>query len=176
MQYSILETTRGSFGFVARGGRLVATFLPHPRGNVRRAIAKAHPDAVEAPALLPRFRRQVAAYFAGKPTKFAVEVDLADVPPFRRQVLEACQRIPYGKTASYGDLARAAGKPGAARAVGGAMAGNPLPLVIPCHRVLRSDGTLGGFSSPDGVKEKKRLLVLEENGLSGSGRGSRNVA
>ena len=100
-------------------------------------------------------------YFAGKPTKFAVDIDFTDHPPFREAVLRACRRIPYGKTASYADLARAVGKPRAARAVGTAMAHNPVPLVIPCHRVVRSDGSLGGFSTPRGVKEKKRLLLLE---------------
>ncbi len=120
------------------------------------------PDALEAPELLPRFRRQVIDYFAGTPTGFSVEIDVTDLPPFRQVVLEACHRVPYGKTASYTDLARAAGRPGAARAVGGAMAGNPLPLVVPCHRVLRSDGSLGGFSSPRGIEEKLRLLRLED--------------
>lgn len=161
MQHSIFDTAWGPFGIVARGKRLAATFLPHQGQSIRRAIASRWPDAAEAPDLLPRFRRQVIDYFAGKPTKFNVEFDLSDVPPFRQAVLATCRKIPYGKTASYADLARAVGSPGAARAVGGAMAHNPLPLVIPCHRVLRSDGSLGGFSSPNGTKEKERLLALE---------------
>jgi len=165
MRYTIFDTAWGTFGFVASGKRLVATFLPQPERVIRRAVAARCPDAVETPDLLPRFRRHVIDYYKGKPTIFKAEVDLTDVPPFRQAVLRACRRIPYGKTATYADLARTVGKPGAARAVGGAMAHNPLPLVIPCHRVLRTDGSLGGFSSPRGVKEKKRLLRLE-NALS----------
>ncbi|MGB2985085.1 MAG: methylated-DNA--[protein]-cysteine S-methyltransferase [Phycisphaerae bacterium] len=162
MRYIIFKTAWGAFGYVARGKRLVATFLPQSESSIRRAIRKRWPDAVETPDLLPRLRKQVIDYFAGKPTKFTVEVDLSGVPPFRQDVLKACWRIPYGGTASYADLAQTAGRPGAARAVGGAMAHNPLPLVIPCHRVLRSDGSLGGFSSPRGIKEKERLLLLEK--------------
>jgi len=168
MKYELVDTEWGSFGLVTRGDRLVATFLPRRgRDDVERAIRSLFPGAVKGHRLLPRFRRQVTAYFAGKPTDFSVKLDLSDHPPFRRSVLEACRRIKYGRTASYGDLARAAGVPHAARAVGGVMAHNPMPIVIPCHRVLRSDGSLGGFSSPDGVKEKARLLHLENPSLDG---------
>lgn len=161
MNYTIFDTAWGCFGFVARGKRLVATFLPQQAGLLHPRMREEWPDAVENCDAFPGFRRQVINYFDGKPTKFVVDADLSDVPPFRRLVLDACRGIPYGKTASYADLARAAGNPGAARAAGGAMAHNPLPLVIPCHRVLRSDGSLGGFSSPRGIKEKERLLRLE---------------
>lgn len=162
MRYTIFRTAWGCFGFVARGKCLISTYLPQRAEDLGPAIHDAWPEAVENREAFPRFRRQVVNYFEGKPAKFAVDVDLSEVPTFQRMVLEACGRIPYGKTASYADLARAVGKPGAARAVGGAMAHNPLPLVIPCHRVVRSDGSLGGFSSAKGIKEKKRLLHLED--------------
>ena len=110
---------------------------------------------------MPRFRQAVVDYFDGKRIRFSIEIDLSRLPPFHQMVLEVCRRIPYGQTASYADLARAVGHPNAARAVGGAMARNPLPLVVPCHRVLRADGSIGGFSSADGVDEKARLLRLE---------------
>jgi methylated-DNA-[protein]-cysteine S-methyltransferase len=158
----IFDTVWGAFGLVTRGRRLVATFLPRPAARLRRAIRESWPDAVEAKDLLPRFRKRVLDYFAGERTAFKVEVDLSDVPSFRCEVLEQCRRIPYGKTASYADLARAAGNPRAVRAVGGAMANNPLPLVIPCHRVIRSDGSLGGFSSYRETELKARLLRLEK--------------
>ena len=161
MQYAIIKTAWGAFGFVTRGKELVATFLPEPRQSLKRAIKTAYPEATESPQLMPRFRKQVGDYFAGKRTAFPVSLDLSEVPEFSRRVLEACRRIPYGRTATYAELARVVGRPGAARAVGGAMANNPVPLIIPCHRVLRSDGTLGGFSGSDGVKTKKCMLVLE---------------
>ncbi|MBU0717701.1 MAG: methylated-DNA--[protein]-cysteine S-methyltransferase [Planctomycetes bacterium] len=162
MQYAIVKTAWGAFGFVTRGKELVATFLPESRQSLKRAIKTAYPEATETPHLMPRFRKQVDDYFAGKRTAFSVDLDLSEVPEFRRRVLEACRRIPYGRVATYAELARAVGCPGAARAVGGAMAHNPVPLVIPCHRVLRSDGSLGGFSGSNGVKTKKRMLALED--------------
>ena len=165
MQYAIFDTAWGVFGFVAQDQRLVATFLPRARREIIAAIRASWAEAVETQHSLPRFQRDIVAYFEGKPVHFSVDIDVSAMPPFHRLALEACRRIPYGRTASYGDLARAAGKPSAARAVGGAMAHNPLPLVVPCHRVLRSDGSIGGFSSPRGVAEKLRLLRLENASL-----------
>ena len=161
VQYGIVKTIVGAFGFVAREKRLLATYLPEAEPQIRRRIRERWPDATENACLLPRFRQKVASYYAGKRTAFDEEADLSDQPPFRRMVLEQCRQIPYGKTASYQDLARAAGNPKAARAVGSTMAHNPLPLVVPCHRVLRADGTFGGFSSRSGVSEKKKMLSLE---------------
>jgi methylated-DNA-[protein]-cysteine S-methyltransferase len=161
MHYAVFDTLWGAFGFVEHNRRLIATFLPRARREMVRTIRSSFSDATEAPDALPRFRQAVVAYFEGKRTRFPIEIDLRRVPPFHQTVLAACRRIPYGQTASYADLARAVGKPNAARAVGGAMARNPLPLVIPCHRVLRTGGSIGGFSSTDGVDEKARLLRLE---------------
>ena len=161
LRYSVFDTAWGSFGFVASAGRLLATFLPGPGSSIGRAIAQGWPDAIEAEGLLPRFRQQVIYYFVGKRTRFTGKIELSGVSPFRRAVLERCRAIPYGRTVSYVDLARAADRPNAARAVGGVMARNPLPLVIPCHRVLRADGSLGGFSTPSGIEDKERLLRLE---------------
>ena len=161
MRYTVFDTAWGNFGFVTRGKCLVATFLPQAEGRLRREIQVAWPQALETDNELPRFRRQVVDYFRGRPIAFSVEIDWRDMPVFRRAVLRQCRRISYGDTVSYQDLARAAGRPRAVRAVGGAMARNPLPLVVPCHRVLRADGSLGGFSSPGGIKLKERLLRLE---------------
>ena len=169
MKYGLIDTAWGHFGYVARGCRLVTTFLPRRGRLIERAIRTQFPGVGRERRLLSSFCRDVSAYFAGEPVGFSVEVDLGDLSPFRQSVLEACRQIPYGKTASYGDVARAAGAPGAARAVGGTMANNPLPLVIPCHRVLCSDGSIGGFSSPDGVKQKMRLLLLEEQSFDPAG-------
>jgi len=161
MRYAIFDTAWGAFGFVEHNQRLIATFLPRERQEIIRALRASWPDAVEARDVLPGFRQAVVDHFDGKRERFSIEIDLSRLPPFHQSVLEACRRIPYGQTASYADLARAVGKPNAARAVGGAMARNPLPLVVPCHRVLHADGSIGGFSSIDGVDEKARLLRLE---------------
>lgn len=161
MQFALIDTTWGAFGMVTWHNRLLATYLPMPEAKLRKLIATRHPQAVETKDILPAFRRQVLDYFGGKRVRFAVPLDFNDMPPFRAEVLRQCKKIPYGSTATYGDLAGAAGKPAACRAVGGAMAHNPLPLVVPCHRVLRSDGSIGGFSSPEGVRQKRRLLGLE---------------
>ena len=172
MYYAIFDTTWGAFGFVEHNSRVLATFLPRARQEIIRAIRASWPDAIEAPDSLPRFRQAVVDYFEGKRTRFPIDIDLSGMPPFHQLVLEACRRIPYGHTASYADLAKAVGKPNAARAVGGAMARNPLPLVVPCHRVLRADGSIGGFSSTGGVDEKAQLLQLEKAALGRYGDGA----
>ena len=101
---------------------------------------------------------QLADYFAGRRREF--ELDLAPFgTDFQLRVWRALQAIPYGALRNYGDIARAIGQPGAARAVGGAIGSNPLPIVIPCHRVIASDGTIGGYSG--GLAIKHRLLALE---------------
>jgi methylated-DNA-[protein]-cysteine S-methyltransferase len=101
-------------------------------------------------------------YFVGHEVDFAdVPVDLSEQPEFRRKVQLACRKIGYGQTVTYAELARRAGQPSAGRAVGSAMSHNPVPIVIPCHRVVRSDGGLGGFSAPEGISLKKRLLEME---------------
>ncbi len=176
MKFGIVKTSRGAFGFVARGNALVAAFLPELEGSLRRKVKAQYPDAVEDAGCLPSLRRQVADYYAGTPTRFTTPVDLEGVPPFRAAVLRLCHEVAYGETVSYADLAAALGKPKAARAVGGAMATNPIPLVIPCHRVLRSDGSLGGFSSPCGVEEKRRMLEMEKAAVTVRARPGQRAA
>jgi O-6-methylguanine DNA methyltransferase len=95
----------------------------------------------------------------GSPTEVLPAVDLEGLSPFTREVLDVVARIPWGKSRSYGWVAERVGKPGAARAVGGAMGRNPVPLLVPCHRVVRSDGSTGGWSSAPGWKE--HLLAQE---------------
>ncbi len=161
MHYAVVDTTWGAVGIVAQGRQLLATYLPQSAAGIRRAIRQAWREAEEKADLLPRLRHQIIAFFDGKRTTFSAGIDLSALPPFRQSVLQACRQIPYGETMTYADLAQLVGRPGAARAVGSAMANNPVPLVIPCHRVLRSDGSLGGFSAPEGIGQKKRLLQLE---------------
>lgn len=159
--YEIILTDWGHFGFVVRERKLVETFLPQGLSPLRQGLRDRWPEAQASDQLWLPFQRQVRAYFKGSQKKFDVPIDLSDCTPFQQAVLEACQRVPYGQTASYADLGKAIGKPLAARAVGGAMGANPLPLIIPCHRIVASNGTIGGFSSTNGLGDKARLLKLE---------------
>ncbi len=105
-------------------------------------------------------RLQAAA--AGDMVNFSdVKLDLRHLRPFARRVVERCRRIRPGQTMSYGELAAACGSPKAARAVGNVMRTNRFPLIVPCHRVIGSDGALGGFSAPTGVDLKRRMLEME---------------
>lgn len=106
-----------------------------------------------------RARRQLDEYFAGRRVAFDVALDWRLTRGFRREVLRATAQIPYGQTSSYREVATRAGSPGAVRAAGTALATNPLPIVVPCHRVLRSDGQLGAYRG--GPDAKARLLALE---------------
>lgn len=106
--------------------------------------------------------QDVIDYAAGIRIDFSeVPTDLSHGTPFQQKIWEACQRIPYGEVVTYGELARIAGRPGAARAVGTAMSQNRIPLIIPCHRVISAGNKIGGFTSPQGISLKKRLLDLE---------------
>jgi methylated-DNA-[protein]-cysteine S-methyltransferase len=154
-------------------GRLVA--VQTPRGLARLAYelenggldsvldnvaTRLSPAIVEAPARLDDVRRELDEYFEGRRRDFDLELDWALVrAPFRRAVLQACAQIPFGATRTYKDMAIAAGAPTAFRAAGGALGSNPIPIVVPCHRVLASSGGLGGYTG--GLERKRRLLAIE---------------
>ena len=108
-------------------------------------------------------KRVLAFLKSGNDDFLDLKLDYAGRTPFQRRVFEACRRISPGKTASYGELARKAKSPRAARAVGTAMANNRVPLIIPCHRVIAAGGKIGGFSAPDGIDMKRRLLAIESD-------------
>jgi methylated-DNA-[protein]-cysteine S-methyltransferase len=112
--------------------------------------------------------RQLSEYLEGKRRSFDFPIDWEILKPFQRQVLQATYAIPYGVTATYGEIAARVGKPRAARAVGRAEATNPMPLVIPCHRVLGSDGKLHGYGAAGGLETKAWLLQLEAGASSAS--------
>jgi methylated-DNA-[protein]-cysteine S-methyltransferase len=121
--------------------------------------AKLSPRIVEAPARLDAVRRELDEYFAGARRSFDLPLDLALAAPFGREVLLACARIPFGATSSYGAVAADAGRPNASRATGNALGANPVPIVVPCHRVLRTGGGIGGYTG--GLAVKQQLLTLE---------------
>ena len=106
--------------------------------------------------------KRLQRYAAGEPVDFGdLAVDFGAATEFRSRVLKACREIPYGRTATYGELAATAGVMGAGRAVGSVMSGNCVPLIIPCHRVVRGGGKIGRFSAPGGEAMKRRLLEME---------------
>jgi len=116
-------------------------------------------DGPEAPTLTGPWADAFAGYLHGQPFPADLAIDLSGLPPFSQRVLAACREIRFGETRTYSELAAAVGSPGAARAVGGALARNPVPVVIPCHRVLGSDGRLTGFLG--GLAWKRALLAHE---------------
>ncbi|RMF71245.1 MAG: methylated-DNA--[protein]-cysteine S-methyltransferase [Planctomycetota bacterium] len=167
LRYRVVKTDLGWCGFVASARGLRALILPKRSAEVvRRTIRTGFADAREDRALLPEFAAQLRDYCAGKPVSFDVPLDLPHASEFHYDVWQACMRVPYGETVSYGELARRVGHPGAARAVGTAMRRNPVPLVVPCHRVVKSDGGLGGYSGTGGVTMKERLLEMESAALT----------
>jgi len=168
MKFHICETELGWIGVVFTPAGLSATTLPHrlrdgALGEVLALGAREEapeselngPSAELRAGLADRLRR----YARGEAVVFADALDFDGVSPFLRAVWEATRDIPHGQTASYGGLAARVGRPGAARAVGQAMARNRWPLVVPCHRVVAGDGSLGGYGG--GLDMKERLLRLE---------------
>ena len=119
------------------------------------------------PDLLAEPMRQFEEYFTRCRTAFALDVDLSEYTPFQRDVMEAVMRVPYGTLSSYGAIARGVGRPRAARAVGTIMAMNPISLVIPCHRIIRSDGSLGryGVDVQEAIGTAKRMRLLRIEGV-----------
>lgn len=112
--------------------------------------------------VLEKAQTQLGEYFAGRRTEFSLPVDLSGVSPFTQKVLGELQRVGYGDVLTYGDLAERVGSPRGARAVGRVMASNPLPIVIPCHRVIARGGALGGYSGGAGLTTKQWLLDFEQ--------------
>jgi methylated-DNA-[protein]-cysteine S-methyltransferase len=150
-QVSVMETGVGALTLVAGERGLREIRFGAERGAARRA------DATEAA------ERQLREYFAGKRREFELELDWHGTG-FQQEVWRALLRIPYGKTVSYADIAAEVKRPRAFRAVGGANRRNPWPIVVPCHRVIGSDGSLTGYAGKSGLGIKGRLLELEARG------------
>jgi methylated-DNA-[protein]-cysteine S-methyltransferase len=129
--------------------------------TLRELAAQISPRVLEAPARLDDVRRQLDLYFEGRLRKFDLPLDWQLTDGFRKRAQQAIARIPYGKTRSYTEIARSAGNERAVRAAGTACGANPIPIVVPCHRVLRSGGALGGYGG--GLEMKRALLDLEKS-------------
>ncbi len=161
LYYDIFETPIGWMGVLGSDTGLRRTTLP--QASPGECIAQLGPDvdgAALAPECFEELERKLALYFQGRPNALDDEpLDLEGASPFQRAAWSACRSIPTGETRSYKWLAAEAGRPRAPRGAGQSMARNPLPIVIPCHRVIASDGTLGGFGEGSGQLDLKRLLL-----------------
>ena len=160
---SVFPTALGWMAMLGADGVLKGLSLAHPGAEAARdAMADRRRTAVVLADWNLGLRARLEAYARGAEDRFLdVEVELGSRSSFSSRVIACCRQIPFGQTRTYGQLAVEAGHRGAARAVGNCMAGNPIPLVIPCHRVVAAGGRLGGFSAPGGVQLKQRLLQLE---------------
>ncbi|WP_405688756.1 methylated-DNA--[protein]-cysteine S-methyltransferase [Streptomyces sp. NBC_00057] len=166
VEWAVVESDIGPLLLAATDAGLVSVVF-HARPEVReKAVGQLRSrlgaEPVESPgsARLAEPIRQLAAYFAGSLREFSLDLDWSLTSGFNRQVLrKLAAGVPYGAVVGYGGLAEHVGQPGAAQAVGAAMGSNPLPVVVPCHRVVESDGGLGGFGG--GLETKRKLLALE---------------
>lgn len=166
MRYTIFRTRWGWFGLAGSGAAVCRTCLPtRDRDTVSKSLLAGWDDVPFEAGLLKGLQQRIIAYFEGENIDFSADpaVDLAGRSPFEQAVLSACRQIGPGERTTYGELAVKIGKPNAARAIGNALARNPVPLIIPCHRVLCSNGSLGGFSAPGGTATKQRMLQHEQS-------------
>lgn len=163
--FALFATPIGDCGIAWRGAALVGVHLPEVRAGAARAnLHRRFPELTEAepPAWVTAVIGDIRRLLAGETVEFGtVPLDLDGVGTFEASVYRAAQRIPPGRTVTYGELAATVGDKGAARAVGQALGRNPWPIVVPCHRITAADGRTGGFSAPGGAATKLRLLEIE---------------
>ncbi len=162
--YDLVPTRIGVVGLVVGARGLRRVVLPvGPAARMARGLRLDHPGARRDRRRCRRASSAVRRYFRTGRAAGAGPLDLGGASELERAVYAALARTSAGDVLTYGGLARRIGRPGAARAVGRALGRNPLPLVIPCHRVVRADGTAGGFSCPGGVPLKRYLLSFERS-------------
>ena len=161
--YAVLDSPVGRLVVAGTPVGLVRVAYEDFNGGVdavlERLAQRLSPRILEAPARLDVVRRELDEYFAGRRDAFEVAVDWSLYSDFGRRVLEATAAIPFGRTATYGEVAAQAGNPRASRAAGRALGANPVPIVVPCHRVLGAGGRLTGYTG--GMHRKEALLRLE---------------
>jgi methylated-DNA-[protein]-cysteine S-methyltransferase len=158
--YDIGETPVGSLLLAAtERGVCRISFDPEPERELDNLARRFGARVLRSPGPLDPLRRQLDGYFEERLSSFDVAVDISTLPAFQQLVLQELARVPYGHVATYGGLAARIGKPKAARAVGGALNRNPIPIVLPCHRVVGANGSLVGYAG--GLDRKRALLGLE---------------
>lgn len=157
--YAMIDSPFGPLTTATTPRGLVRLAYPGEEGVLQELSTRISPRVLEIPARLDRIRRQLDEYFEGHLRHFRLDVDWALVGPFGRKILAVTAQIPYGNVSSYGEVAARTGNPKASRAAGNALGSNPIPIVVPCHRVVRSGGGLGGYTG--GLDRKEFLLRLE---------------
>jgi methylated-DNA-[protein]-cysteine S-methyltransferase len=164
VSYATADSPFGTLLLAVTGRGLVRVAFPEENvDSVLEGLARRiSPRIVETPAPLDAARRELEEYFAGNRHSFELPLDWTLVSPFGRRVLDATAEIPYGGVLSYAEVAAEAGSPRGSRAAGNALGSNPMPIVVPCHRVLRTGGALGGYGG--GLDRKRWLLELEQGG------------
>lgn len=161
--HTVIDSPLGDLTLIASDGVLVAIRFDGERDQPGKPSESGERDD----AAFPETERQLDEYFAGRRTRFDLPLPTGD-DTFQERVWALLTEIPYGRTRSYGDLARDLGDPNLVRAVGSANGRNPLPVVVPCHRVIGADGSLTGYAG--GLERKRFLLALEEPGAEAAGR------
>lgn len=163
-QYDLFKTQWGWFVLLGNENGVIRTCLPvaHKEAIESRMLSDI-PNAQRSKKEFSVLEKRIQDYYKSKPVDFSdVAVCLEGLSEFQQHVLSALRHVTYGKIVTYGQLAQLSGNPKAARAIGSVMAANPLPLIIPCHRVIKADGTIGHFSAPGGTNTKIRMLELEK--------------
>jgi methylated-DNA-[protein]-cysteine S-methyltransferase len=157
--YCALPSPIGRLFVAASEAGLMRVSFQQPERAFIEQLRRAGIEPVRSRARTADVVHQLRAYFAGERRAFDIRVDLSGISPFQRDVLMAAASIPAGEVVSYGEIARRIGRPGGSRAVGQALGHNPIPIVIPCHRVIAAGGQIGGYGG--GLARKRRLLRLE---------------
>jgi methylated-DNA-[protein]-cysteine S-methyltransferase len=167
-EYALFPTAIGECALAWSADGVVGVYFPEatPEATKRRIERRGHVEATPPAAVRAAMTRVQRLLEDGREDLIDIELDMAGIERFERQVLEAARGIPPGATLTYGQLAARVGSPGAAREVGQVMARNRFPIIVPCHRVMAAGGGFGGFSAPGGLESKARLLNIEKAALS----------
>jgi methylated-DNA-[protein]-cysteine S-methyltransferase len=158
--YAIFDSSLGDIVLVSKNERLIKLGIEREgKYKVKKALSNLYPEGIESTRPFNNVCSLLDRYLRGEKVDFDVDVDISNLGAFTVKVLAELRKIPYGHTQSYGSIGKRIGYDNAGRAVGQAVGSNPIPIIIPCHRVIREDNTVGGFSL--GINLKKRLLGLE---------------
>lgn len=163
-KWNLFSFEHGSIAVVARQERIIRVCFEGTPNEVSSAVASYYPEASHSSdPLITEGLNQLKAYFLGQRRFFDLPLAPGPLTPFANRVQQELNKVPYGAVVSYGHLAALAGSPRASRAVGGVMSANPLPLLVPCHRVVNADGRIGHYSAAHGSSTKAWLIEFERN-------------